>query len=333
MKRRSFIQAGALATAFAGVTLPVEAALRGSLKPKFPTIKFGACADIHQDFYPGVPDRLSEFVDDMTDKNADFIIQLGDFCRPEPENQIIMDIFNRFPHTKLHVLGNHDSEKRFPREEVVKFWGAIGKYYSLNLNDYHIVVLDGNETNPNPSRNCALSYERYISDEQLQWLEEDINSTSLYTLVFSHQSLDLDSGVENSAKVRAVLDRCNQRTGFQKILMVISGHHHLDYHNVINGINYIQVNSMCYHWQGDQFAESPFSKEINDKYPLLPKMSHYKDSLYAFFEISETGVLKMKGKKSDFLGKSPQELGMPEFHHTYRVVPYISDREIQLPTV
>ena len=31
--------------------------------------------------------------------------------------------------------------------------------------------------------------------------------------------------------------------------MVFSGHHHQDYRNIINGIKYIQINSMSYHYQ------------------------------------------------------------------------------------
>lgn len=330
MNRRNFMRNGVLTSAFVGGILPFKPFLVQNKNTILPRIKFGVCTDIHHDLYPNVPERLSEFVEDMRRKNADFIIQLGDFCMPKPENKIILDIYNKFSNIKLHVLGNHDTEKEFSKDEVIKFWGSIDKYYSLDVNDYHIIVLDGNEINPSPLRNCKINYERYVSKEQLSWLENDINETNLPTIIFIHQSLDHDAGLENSCEVRAILDRCNQRAGFKKVLMVISGHHHLDYHNIINGIHHIQINSMCYKWLGNRYAESPYSKEINDKFPLLSKMSHYKDSLYAFFEISENGILKITGKQSNFLGKSPQKLGMPEFLFSYPVVPKISNRVIQL---
>src|SRR5690625_4653929 len=96
-------------------------------KKKFSAVSFGVCTDIHQDLYPNVPRRLKKFVDEMQERNADFIIQLGDFCMPYSRNQEIIDIFNQFSNPKLHVLGNHDAEKIFTREEVVEFWGAKSK--------------------------------------------------------------------------------------------------------------------------------------------------------------------------------------------------------------
>lgn len=318
--------AGSAVLAASGIALSAA----GKKEKQFPGLRFGVCSDVHQDIYYDVPKRLTAFVDDMTRKKADFIIQLGDFCRPEPQNKVIMDIWNRFPNQKLHVIGNHDPENKFSREEVVKFWGAIGKYYSVDLNGYHLVVLDGNDPNPAPARKAPVQYERYVSEEQLDWLEDDLSKTSSPVIVFIHQSLDMDNGVENAARVRAVLDRSNRKAGFRKVQAVLSGHHHLDYHNVINGIHYIQINSMSYHWQGDQYAESPFDEELNRKYHHLKRMNHYKDSLWAYIEISKNGILKMTGQKSEFLGRSPRELGMPEFHHVHPVVPYISDRTIRL---
>ncbi len=323
MKRRAFIT-GSMCAATSGIALssaPIQT-------EPFPPLRFGICSDVHHDIYYDAPKRLAAFVDDMEKKNADFIIQLGDFCRPEPGNRAFMNIWNRFPNLKLHVIGNHDPEKKFSREKVVEFWEARGSYYSTDFNGYHLVVLDGND--PNPTRKDSAQYDRYVSAEQLNWLENDVAKTGKPVIVFIHQSLDMDGGVENAARVRAVLDRCNRNAGFLKVQAVFSGHHHLDYYNVINGIHYIQINSMSYHWQGEQYGESPFDDELNRKYPHLKKMNHYKDSLWAFIEISEDGILKMTGQKSEFIGKSPQELGMPEFHRVHPVVPYISDRTIKL---
>jgi len=323
MKRREFI-AGTVGMGTLGPDFT------NHKKSKFPALRFGICSDIHQDIYFDVPERLKAFVDEMIQKKVDFIIQLGDFCRPEPKNQVIVDIWNNFPGQKLHVIGNHDPENRFPREEVVRFWGAIDRYYSIDVKGFHLVILDGNDKNPNPARKGQLSYERYVSEEQLEWLRDDLDKTSAPVIIFLHQSLDMDNGVENAAHVRAVLERCNQKAGYQKVQAVFSGHHHLDYYNRINGIHYIQINSMSYHWQGDTYAESPFKDELNQKYPNLKRMNHYKDPLWAYIEISENGNLKMLGQKSQFVGKSPKDLGMPEYHKVHPVVPFISDRNIKL---
>jgi len=326
MNRRKFITTGSIGAIAVGTKLPLN--IRRNTDD-FPALRFGLCADLHQDFYYDAPRRLSHFIDDMIEKKPDFIVQMGDFCRPEPQNKVIMDIWNKFPGNKYHVLGNHDAEHGFTKDQVMAFWNSKGKYYTFDQNGYHFVVMDGNDINP--EHTTPWKYERYISAEQLAWLEQDLQKTSKPTIIFCHQGLDNDSGgIENATKVRSILDRANQAAGFKKVLLVFSGHHHQDYHNQVNGIHYIQINSMSYFWQGNKYAESPFGEELNKKYPLLVKMNHYKDPLWAYIEISTNGELKMHGTKSQFLGKSPAALGMPEFERIFPVVPQISDRHIKL---
>jgi 3',5'-cyclic AMP phosphodiesterase CpdA len=189
-------------------------------------------------------------------------------------------------------------------------------------------VLDGNDRNP--EHKTAWQYERFISAEQIQWLEDDLDKTHLPTIVFCHQGLDTEGGIENAVRVRIAFERTNQRSGFRKVVLVFSGHHHQDYHNVFNGIHYIQINSASYHWQGHQYAESPFSEELNRKYPLIKYMAHYKDPLWAFVQISPTGDVSIHGRASTFVGKTPVQLGMPADEYAYPVVPFISSRKIGL---
>jgi calcineurin-like phosphoesterase family protein len=323
MKRSEFIQTGLLGTAL--YPFSKTSLLNNEGKKKFPKLTFGACADIHHDFYPNVPAKLTRFIADMEKKSPDFIVQLGDFCRPEPKNMEIMDIWNRFDGPKLHVIGNHDPEMIFTQEEVARFWGMPAPYYSLDIKEYHLVILDGNEVNP--AHEKRVKYERYITNKQLQWLEADLESTDKYTMIFCHQAIDID-GLENSLSVRVILDRVNQKAGFQKVQAVFSGHHHRDFYNNINGIHYFQINSMCYDWN-PTYADNPYDEETTKKYPLVKKMNHYKDPIWAYVEISENGQLKFTGKKSVFLGKSPYENGMPR-QYDYEVKSEISDKLVFL---
>lgn len=60
-------------------------------------LKFGICTDIHKDVIHDADERLQAFIDEAKEKNLDFIIQLGDFCRPYDYNQVFMDIWNSYP--------------------------------------------------------------------------------------------------------------------------------------------------------------------------------------------------------------------------------------------
>jgi calcineurin-like phosphoesterase family protein len=139
----------------------------------------------------------------MIKEQPNFIIQMGDFCRPEPRNKVIMYIWNRFPGRKYHVLSNHDAEMGCTREQAVEFWKAEGKYYPVDQKHYHLIMLDGNDHNP--AHRIPWQYERYISDEQLQWLEDDLDKTNLPVIVFCHQANEYAYPVVPSISSRRIM--------------------------------------------------------------------------------------------------------------------------------
>lgn len=298
-------------------------------RKRFGELSLGVCTDLHHDIYYDAPQRLKRFIQEMNVLKPNFIVQLGDFCHPKEENNEIRQIWNEFDGKAFHTIGNHDHEEPgTTREDVVEFWGMPGKYYAIDIEGYHLIVLDGNDINP--AHDTPSRYERYISVAQMEWLSQDLAQTTLPCIVCCHQGLDRDSGLENGGAVRAILDRANEASDFQKVQLVLTGHHHQDYYNQINGIHYLQINSMSYYWQGEKYAESPFNEALNLRYKYLKYMNHYQDPLWAYLEISRDGILHVIGQKSSFIGKSPTEMGMPAHFKTYPVVPHISDRKIKL---
>jgi predicted MPP superfamily phosphohydrolase len=83
--------------------IPVESGLK--------EISFMICADVHQDFFPNTREPLKQFIREAEEKKVEFIIQLGDFCYPEEENEDLMAVWNSFHRNKYYVLGNHDIDK------------------------------------------------------------------------------------------------------------------------------------------------------------------------------------------------------------------------------
>lgn len=293
------------------------------------SLKFAVCTDVHKDIMHDADSRLKAFIEDATEKEVDFIIQLGDFCRPYDYNLEFMAIWNSFPGKKYHVLGNHDMDGGFTREQTVEYWNAEGRYYSFDSKGYHIIVLDGNDKDPSPD--CPAGYARFFGKEQLNWLTKDLELTDLPCLVFSHQGLDNDlGGIDNATQSRLVLERANEEAGFQKVQYVFSGHHHQDYSNNINGIHYLQINSMSYQWLGDKHMHIRYSEEVDKNYPWIKRTVPYKDPLWACVEISPDNTLRLSGKKTEFVGPSPEELGVDMDIYAYPIVPYISNKEIKL---
>lgn len=326
INRRAFLKSAAALPLITNGSVP--RALGSPSNVGFKPIRFGICADVHQDLIPDAERRLAAFIESMEGEKPDFIIQLGDFCYPSERNRDFMQLWNRFSGRKLHVIGNHDPEGEYTLTQVMDFWGMQMPYYSMDINSFHVVVLNGNDVNP--AHQTPWKYERYISDQQLDWLENDLNNTEFPVIVFCHQGLDNSLGIENGFMVRALFERVNQNAGFQKVQLVFSGHHHMDYHNVINGIHYIQINSMSYNWRGNKYGNSPYSDVLNKQYPLMKYMAHYKDPLWALAGIDAFGSFTLSGRYSTFYGKSPTDLGMPKYAAGHPIVAQISDRRIQL---
>ena len=101
-----------------------------------------------------------------------------------------------------------------------------------------------------------------------------------------------------------------------------NGHHHLDYEINMNGIWYIQINSMSFYWVGTKNACVRYSKEIDEQFPAIKCTAPYKDSLYAMVTLDTDGTIHIDGVQSDWVGPSPQELGIDKPH----VSPCIASR-------
>jgi len=287
------------------------------------TIRFGLCADVHKDVIHDADIRLKTFIDSMNREKVDFIMQLGDFCRPYDYNQGFLDIWNQFQGPRFHVLGNHDTDGGFTREQTLEFWGTKNKYYSFDMSGYHFVVLDGNDKK---KQGAVSGYPRYIGEQQVQWLKNDLLKTNSPTFIFSHQSIENAGGLENGQAIRRILEEVNREAGFQKVIACFSGHHHADYYTVIEDIYYIQINSMSYEWLGADYKHTRFSKEIEEAHPWVSYTAPYKDALYAIVTVRPEGTIEIDGIQSDWIRPGPSELGVLEPEQGNESTPKISDR-------
>jgi calcineurin-like phosphoesterase family protein len=296
-------------------------------------LKIGICADVHHDLIPdGIP-RLTAFIDEMNREKPDFIIQLGDFCRPYEYNLPFMDVWNSFNGPRYHVIGNHDNDGGFGCEGVLKYWKSPDKYYSFDIRGYHFIVLYGSDTRPEVE---VKGYPRCIGHEQQHWLADDIDRTNLPVILFIHQGIDIDTDEENGSikegiYIRRILERANEKAGFQKVRLFLSGHYHRDYCNNYNGIFYAQINSMSYQWLGQKYPCERFDKSVYEKYPWYKFMAPHKDPLWALITIDSNGEINIHGRRSEWVGPSPADMGIGIWDEPYPAVPYISDRKLVIP--
>ena len=289
-------------------------------------VRFGLCADVHKDIMHDADQRLRVFVEAMKRKPVDFVVQLGDFCRPYDHDRGFLNIWEELECPRYHVLGNHEVDGGFTREQVLEFWGVSRRFYSFDEGGYHFVVLDGNDTRDG----AASGYPRYIAADQLEWLRDDLAATEGRTFLFSHQSLEDVQGLENGAEVRTVLEEENARAGWVKVAASFSGHHHIDYHVRLAGIHYIQVNSMSNYWMGEGYQHVRYSDAVDAEFPWIKYTAPYRDPLYAVVTVTDD-ALSIEGTESVFVGPAPAELGYPCGDPEGRIVPRIRSRRLDQP--
>ena len=301
MNRRHFL------TAATGTLLAAPALQRlRAAAPDSGRIRLGLVAEVHQDVMPDGVERITAFVEAMQQSQAHGIINLGDFCVPHVRNDRFLAAFNRFTGPKLHVLGNHDTDGGFKREQVLEYWNSPARYFSRDEHGLHLVVLDGNDPDGQKGYPCSLN------DEQLAWLEQDLGASQAPTVIFIHQPIDaFDKHVRTARKVRAVLAKANAEAGFGKVIAVFAGHAHLDYVKESDGIPHVQINSASYVWVDKKHPN--YDAAIQKQHPSVAATCPYAEPLWALvtFDV-EAGRIEICGRETSWVGADPWQVGLAE---------------------
>jgi 3',5'-cyclic AMP phosphodiesterase CpdA len=309
--RRNFITKVGLAAAAIGATSLRSFAFnsRGKLSESKDLLRIGWITDLHHGYIKDATQRLEAFMEAVSGRQLDLILQGGDFCHPTAEAKTFVQLWEQFKGDRYHVLGNHDMDHG-TKEQVMGLWGMKDKYYSFDKGGFHFVVMDCNYIlkdgkyvdYANSNYYIDQASRDLVNPEQIEWLKADLAATDKQTIIISHQAFDeIWDGwsVPNRHLVRKVIDDANNRTDFQKVIACFCGHHHLDDHSYINKVHYFQMNSASYYYTGDGFG-SDGSKSV------------YKDPLYAFVTIDPAGQIIIEGKKSDFMKPTPYDTQFPD---------------------
>jgi predicted phosphodiesterase len=275
--------------------------------------------------------RITTFISSMIREKPDFILEMGDFATPDPKFAPFFAIWNSFPGDKYHVIGNHEMDGGFTREKTMAFLKLEKSYYSFNKKGFHFIVLDGNDKK-NPE---AKGYKQFIGEEQLSWFRNDLAGTTLPVVIFSHQGLieykgaDETYGVENREQVQEILANHNRTHPGKKVVACFNGHTHYDDAVNFNGIWFITITSMSYHWLGENYAHATFGEGIDKNFRWIRYTAPFKEPLFTTVEISAGGTLRIAGKKTEWVGATPWELGYPETQKKY-MRPEITKRKLKL---
>ena len=297
---------------------------------KYSTVKIGICTDVHLPTMHDSEYRITTFIDVMKKEKPDFIIELGDFGILDPKYAKYFEIWNSFPGDKYHVIGNHEMDGGTSREKAVEYRNMESSYYSFEKNGFQFIVLDGNDKKDAE----AKGYPQFIGNEQVNWLKAELAETNHPVVIFSHQGLahyssaDQNYGVENYNEIQEILETHNAMNPQNKVIACFNGHTHYDYAENFDGIWYITITSMSYHWLGDNYQHIRYSGEVDKNFKWIKYTAPFKEPLFTTIEISTKGTIKIAGKKSDWVGTTPWELGYPGELKKY-MRPEISKRKLK----
>lgn len=197
--------------------------------------------------YRQTPAKLTEAIAKFKALETDFVVELGDLIDKAPSVETELKYLNAIdqqlklaPGDKHYVLGNHCVDT-LTKHEFLLTVGQPKSYYSFNKQGWHFVVLDAC-FNPDGS-----AYERRnsqwdnanVSADELAWLEQDLASNTLPTIVFAHQRLD-ESG-PHSVKNRAAVRKC---FADRQVVAVFQGHSHANDYQEIDGVHYVTLVAM-----------------------------------------------------------------------------------------
>lgn len=319
-------------------------------------VTFSLFADFHykENMYMSSIADMQSILDRANTNDADFIIHAGDFCNDYSGSPELMNAYlqNNYNLPAYGIYGNHELETAGNTMSKVTPWltnqadnvvwgtesgkiedGSIGYYY-YEVNGFRFICLDTNyskDSDGNWVHNVEGSYGAastntepdHLGDVQKAWLEtvlDDAAEKEIPCVVFAHHSF---SGVWTStaeaADVRAIFNAANAKKA-GTVMMVLNGHLHTNHSEVIDGILYMDINTVRNgYWQSgaaqhytdgmtfkqvvyddDGNATSTYDRNLSE----LSQASNtyfFTDPLSAMVTIYNTGDVYVEGAESSWI--------------------------------
>ena len=320
LDRRSFIKS----TVLTSFSLALPSSILKLWAGQTENLRLGLIADFHRDAIHDSDLRLQTFLEEMNRVEVHAKIQLGDFAIPKPANTSFIAAFNQGNIPAYHVLGNHDMDEGYSKEQAIQAFGIPSAYYAQVIQGVRILVLDGNDTG---SPTTKGGYASYIGKVQQDWLNRQLEDSKEPVIIISHQPIAGIYTIDNAVEIQNLLS-----AHASKIILAINGHAHVDQFLKVDGVSYLHLNSASYYWVGEKHRHLSLDAKTHAAYPSLAFTCPYAAVLFGVLTLDRKAKkLTLMGRKSSWIGPSPLELGYsilsPAEQEMY-LNPQISNREL-----
>ncbi|NGP44027.1 metallophosphoesterase [Bacillaceae bacterium SIJ1] len=167
----------------------------------------------------------AEFLHRFFATEADYYISLGDLTNYGEESEVreVYELITRHNKNFIHVFGNHDLYD-IPRQALLD-QSKMNQNYSIETEEAYLVFLETARDHD------YENYGGFLHDEQLQWLEAEIERSGEKTMmIFAHHPV-YDTTARSQRKYLSidpelnVQDILNKKQGTG---IYINGHNHVD---------------------------------------------------------------------------------------------------------
>ncbi len=214
--------------------------------------------------------KLTECIEDLNNRDLDFVIQLGDLIdRRREDLQPVLKIYNQAKGPRYHVVGNHclAAGKETLREEL----GLERFYYDFTIPSrkaWRFIVLDGNDP----------GYGN-IGHEQLAWLRSTLDQAAKKgekVICFCHYAVLPSAAVSGDhMEVTEPVLKVIEDSGC--VVAWFAGHAHAGGYGLQKGIHHVTFKGMVdgpinayaiVRVLGDRLEITGFGRESNRVLPL-----------------------------------------------------------------
>lgn len=203
---------------------------------------------------------LNKLIDEINNKyKPDVSIHLGDLIQDDRNHnkdlENIKYVCEQLKNIKFpfySIIGNHDLATMESRREVEEVLGYEHSTFSVNINGYHLILLGSDVEINIGDINGGVNKTRFISKEDLEWLQKDLQENKLPCIIFSHFGIAEDNMkgnywfeerpeqalFENRKELKQIIKENNN------IIAVFSGHQHWTKKINEDEINYYLLGSL-----------------------------------------------------------------------------------------
>lgn len=203
---------------------------------------------------------LSKLTDEINNNiKPDIVLNLGDLVEDFNNHdediknlKYIWEEFKNIEPTFYSLIGNHDLRSMSSRNEVENIRGYNHSTFSFDKCGFHFICLGTFVNNEIGTAEGGIFKTQFISDEDMEWLKNDLRQNDKSTLVFVHFGVAEDDMKGNwwfeSCPECALLGNRKELKeilkGDKNIVGVFSGHQHWTKDIEEDGINYYVIGSM-----------------------------------------------------------------------------------------